>query len=79
MTGRFVSETMKGLAMTEKTYTLTARQLDLVIQCIARAETEGAFKDCVLPRIGRRVLAMLEAKRAEPEPTACREYDWRNG
>jgi hypothetical protein len=48
----------------EKTYTLTARELDLVISCLARAETGGAFRDCVVPRIGQYVLVMLEAKRA---------------
>jgi hypothetical protein len=53
--------------MTEKTYALTARQLDMVIQCLARAETEGAFKDCVVPRIGRSTLAMLEGLRAETQ------------
>jgi hypothetical protein len=53
--------------MTEKTYTLTARQLDMVIQCLARAEAEGAFKDCVVPRIGRSTLAMLEGLRAETQ------------
>lgn len=51
----------------EKTFTLTARQLDLAIQCIARAEVEGAFADCVVPKIGAKVLAMLESKRNAPD------------
>lgn len=49
----------------EKTFTLSARQLDLAIQCIARAETAGAFAGCVIPTIGAKTLAMLEAIRAE--------------
>ncbi len=49
----------------KKTFTLSARQLDLAIQCIARAETEGAFAGCVVPTIGAKTLAMLEAIRAE--------------
>ena len=58
----------------EKTYTLTARQLDLVCACIARADLEGAFRDCVTPRIGQQVLNMLEAKRKSPEPdSVCRD------
>ncbi len=58
--------------MTEKTYTLTARQLDTVIQCLARAEVEGAFKGCALPSIGRSTLAMLEGLRAETQEDAAR-------
>lgn len=50
--------------MTEKTFTLTERQLDLVAACIARAEHEGAFKDCVVPTIGQKVGTMLERIRA---------------
>jgi hypothetical protein len=58
----------------EKTYTLTARQFDLVCACVARAELEGAFRDCVTPRIGQHVLNMLEAKRNPPEPdSVCRD------
>ena len=49
----------------EKTFTLSERQLDLAIQCIARAEAEGAFAGCVVPTIGAKTLAMLEAIRAE--------------
>ena len=53
----------------DKTYTLTAAQLCRVIQCLARAEVEGAFKDCVAPTIGAKTLAMLENIRASvPEP-----------
>lgn len=50
---------------TEKTFSLTERQLDLAIQCIARAEAEGAYAGCVVPTIGAKTLAMLEAIRAE--------------
>jgi len=46
---------MKGIH-----YTITARQLDLIRVVIARAEHQGAFKDCVVPKIGVSVLAMLE-------------------
>lgn len=49
----------------EKVYTLNARQFDMVATCIARAEVEGAFRDCVVPTIGQKVLAMLERIRAE--------------
>ena len=52
--------------MTDKTYTLTERQLDMVAACIARAQVEGAFKDCVVPTIGEKVAAMLETIRANP-------------
>lgn len=50
--------------MTERTFSLTASQLDMVCACIGRAETEGAFAGCVVPSIGAKVLAMLENIRA---------------
>jgi hypothetical protein len=53
-----------------KTYTLTARQLDMTLACLARAEVEGAFKDCIVPDIGRKVMAMLERIRAEADAPA---------
>ena len=31
------------------------------IACIARAEIEGAFRGCVVPRIGETTLAALES------------------
>ena len=52
--------------MSGRIYTLTERQLDLILSCIARAEVEGAFKDCVTPRIGQMVMEMLEKKRQDP-------------
>lgn len=34
---------------------------DRVLQCLARAELEGTFKDCVVPDIGNRtILALLQ-------------------
>lgn len=59
--------------MVEKTYTLTARQLDMTLACLARAEVEGAFKACVVPDIGRKVLAMLERVRSEADSTPSTE------
>lgn len=35
--------------------------LDRAAQCIARAEADGAFKDCAAPQIGARTLAWLES------------------
>jgi hypothetical protein len=58
-----------------KTYTLTARQLDMTLACLARAEVEGAFKDCVVPDIGRKVMAMLERVRADTEASAPSPVD----
>jgi hypothetical protein len=37
--------------------------LDRAIQCLARAEAEGAFKDCAVPNIGAQTLAALESHR----------------
>jgi hypothetical protein len=58
-----------------KTYTLTARQLDMTLACLARAEVEGAFKDCAVPGIGRNVMAMLERIRAESDAPAPSSVD----
>jgi len=54
---------------TDKTYTLTAAQLCRVIQCLARAESEGAFKNCVVPDVGTKTLDMLENIRASVSET----------
>lgn len=35
--------------------------LRLAIECIARAESQGAFKDCVVPRIGEKTIAAMIA------------------
>lgn len=35
--------------------------LRLAIECIARAESQGAFKDCVVPRIGHKTIAAITA------------------
>lgn len=50
--------------MAERMYSLTASQFDLVCACLARAEAEGAFADCVVPSIGAKLLAALERIRA---------------
>lgn len=44
----------------EKTYTLTAAQIELVQSCIAKAQDAGAFVNCVVPNIGNHVLNMLQ-------------------
>jgi hypothetical protein len=41
---------------------LTRRQAEIVLQCLGRAIVEGAFKDCVVPDIGEKAAAMLQAK-----------------
>jgi len=48
----------------DKTYSLSAAQMAIVIQCLARAEAEGAFKNCVVATIGAKTLDMLENIRA---------------
>lgn len=62
--------------MTERTYTLTAAQLNLLGQCIARAQAVGAFADCVVPSIGEKALALIERTRADTDlnPIAARVY-----
>jgi len=47
----------------EITYTLTAKELELVISCLTRAENEGAFTGCARPSIGKKAIAMLDGKR----------------
>lgn len=59
--------------MPRDTYALTGRQLDLAIQCIGRAEVEGAFNGCVVPAIGQRTWEMLVRIRGrEPTPLDSR-------
>ena len=43
------------------TIELPRRVVELALQCIARAEVEGAFKGCVVPHIGVRVAERLQA------------------
>ena len=42
--------------------------LDRAIECLARAEQEGAFEDCAAPKVGARTLAALEYHRDNQPP-----------
>ena len=45
---------------TTETIIVPRKLIERAAQCIARAEVEGAYKDCALPAIGKRTLAWLE-------------------
>lgn len=51
-----------------RSYTLSSRQLDLILQCLSRAEAEGAFKNCVVPLIGQRCFDMVKRIRDASAP-----------
>lgn len=42
--------------------TLTIKQAELVVSCLARAIVENAFKDCVVPDIGEKTIGMIQRK-----------------
>ncbi len=51
----------------EETVTVPRKLIERAAQCLARAEAEGAFKDCVVPSVGSKTLAWLESHLYEKE------------
>lgn len=51
--------------MIHQTITISRRVAELAVAALARAEVEGAFKDCAVPGIGRMVRERLELELRE--------------